>query len=287
MSRRRSVELAALLPWLGAALLWFAVIEPLRAEQSTRLNEQSLIRRSRVKAERASREAQALSARIDAAMATACTPSSEAAALRQRTVGATAGLGLAPVSLAVTGGANGGAILDAAGRRSAVRELLRRLGDPSGGGFLKTVTIRGRDDSWSVSAATGLLGSLPSGLRPAAPPCGETALPDVAPSAAPTPAPPRPRPAELVTPVRVSPVLDPGLPPVASEPAPPFTLVAFLESVGKPRVSIRLGGEIRVVSVGDRVDGWICASIDRDEGAVFTSPTQPPFVLRASRDAGR
>jgi hypothetical protein len=56
--------------------------------------------------------------------------------------------------------------------------------------------------------------------------------------------------------------------------------VAFLISKGKSRVSIRVRDEVRVVSVGDSVDGWKCASIDRDEGAVFTSPSGGRTVLK-------
>jgi hypothetical protein len=65
------------------------------------------------------------------------------------------------------------------------------------------------------------------------------------------------------------------------EPPSPFTLVGFLRSEGKSRVSVRVGGEVRVISVGESVLGWTCVSIDRDEGAVFTSPEKPRLVLRA------
>ena len=64
-------------------------------------------------------------------------------------------------------------------------------------------------------------------------------------------------------------------------PVPPFTLVAFLISNGKNRVSIRVGDEVRVISVGDSVEGWKCVSIDRDEGAVFATPENARVVLKA------
>jgi hypothetical protein len=71
------------------------------------------------------------------------------------------------------------------------------------------------------------------------------------------------------------------VPAIESEPAPPFTLVAFLISKGKSRVSLRVRDEVRVVSAGESVDGWKCVSIDSDEGAVFTSPAGRRAVLKA------
>ena len=71
------------------------------------------------------------------------------------------------------------------------------------------------------------------------------------------------------------------MPALEQAPAPPFTLVAFLISNGKSRVSIRVRDEIRVISVGDSVEGWKCVSIDRDEGAVFTTPEHGRVVLKA------
>jgi hypothetical protein len=58
-------------------------------------------------------------------------------------------------------------------------------------------------------------------------------------------------------------------------------LVAFLVAEGKSRVSIRAGGQVRVLAVGDQIDGWTCISIDRDEGAVFMSQAKGRLVLKA------
>ena len=290
MSRRLPDSVSALLPWAGAALLWFAVIEPLRAEQATRLSEQSQVRRSRVKAERTAREARALTTRIGAALAPACQASTEPADLRQRTVAATASLNLAPVSLAVTGGAEGGASIDAAGSREASRELLRRLGDPASGGFLRSVTIRGTAGRWNVSAASGLLRPFPAGIGPAAAACRSDPFPGSRPAETPeTPSPPprTPRlPKEASAPISLPAETAPFLA-GPEPPPPPFTLVAFIESEGQRRVSVRVGGVIRVVSVGDSIDGWSCVSIDRDEGAVFTSLTQGRLVLKGTGSAAR
>jgi hypothetical protein len=287
MNRRLPDVVASFLPWFGAALMWVAVIEPLRAEKASRLSEQSHVRRSRVKAERTAREAQALTARMQAALAAACQASTEPAALRQRTVAATTSLNLAPVSLTVTGGADGGATIDAAGSRQASRELLRRLGDPASGAFLRSATIRGSDDRWSVSAVTGLLGPFPAGIGLASAPCG--GVPSSEPPPLETPTPPG---RERGSPQRTTPPL--SLPtetapqPALPEPTPPpFTLVAFIESEGKCRVSVQVRGQVRVVSVGERIDGWSCVSIDRDEGAVFTSLTQGRLVLKGTSGAGR
>lgn len=288
MIRRLPDELAALVPWVGAALLWFVVIEPLRAEQATRLLEQTQVRRGRLKAERTARDAQALAARIDAAMAGACQASAEPAELRQRVVRATAALNLAPVSLSVTGGPEGGAAIDAAGSRRAVRELLRRLGDPASGGFLRSATIREKGETWSVSVTTGLIGPFPQGMGPAPSACAAASPPqEPPPTETPAPSLSRPRPPTVATP-RLSPRDEPVFAPVVPEPTPPpFTLVAFLEAEGKRRVSVRVGAEIRVISVGDRIDAWTCVAIDRDEGAVFTSSTGGRLVLKAGNDAGR
>lgn len=70
-------------------------------------------------------------------------------------------------------------------------------------------------------------------------------------------------------------------PAIDQAPAPPFALVAFLVSAGKGRVSIRVRDEVRVIAPGDVVDGWTCVSIDRDDGAVFTSPLRGRVVLKA------
>jgi len=71
------------------------------------------------------------------------------------------------------------------------------------------------------------------------------------------------------------------MPAIEAPEAPPFTLVGFLLSKGKSRVSIRVRDEVRVVAAGDTVEGWKCVSIDRDEGAVFTSPLRSQVVLKA------
>jgi hypothetical protein len=57
--------------------------------------------------------------------------------------------------------------------------------------------------------------------------------------------------------------------------------VAFLISNGRSSVSVRIDDQVRVVSVGGQVDGWTCVSIDRDEGAVFVSPSGARLVLKA------
>jgi|CXWL01.1.fsa_nt_gi hypothetical protein len=288
MSRRLPEGLAALLPWFGAALMWFAVIGPLRAEKATRLSEQSQVRRAKVKAERTAREAQSLTTRINTAMPGACQASTEPASLRERTIAATTSLNLAPVSLTVTGGADGGASIDAAGSRRASRELLRRLGDPAFGGFLRSVTIRERGDQWSLSAATGLLGRFPAGIGPASAACGEVPFSEPPPLETLTPPSQERWSPEVATPAAISlPSETEPLLAAAEAPPPPFILVAFIESEGKRRVSVRVGGEIRVVSVGDTIDGWSCVSIDRDEGAAFTSLTRGRFVLKGTSGAGR
>ena len=45
----------------------------------------------------------------------------------------------------------------------------------------------------------------------------------------------------------------------------------------------RLGDEVRVVSVGDRIEGWTCLSIDRDEGALFSRLPAQQIALRAAQ----
>ena len=281
MKRRMGREVRAVLPWLAAALAWFGLVAPMRADQENRLNQQSRVRRERLKAERALRESQALRERIADALAKVCRASPDPAALRQRTVAAAAGLPLAPFALTVTGGPEGGATVEATASRNAARELLRRLGDPARGSFLRSVAIREKGGSLSVSATTGLFASFPAGILPAPAPCSGVADPAAAsaepeaPRAAPRPVSPAPRVRPTPPPAPV-----PSIPAAAEPaPAPPFTLVAFLSAEGKARVSIRVRDEIRVVSVGESVDGWKCASIDRDEGAVFISP-QGRVVLK-------
>ncbi len=278
----------AALPWLAAGVLWFGLIAPMRADQETLLGEQGRIRRDRVKTDRLVRETKSLGARAAAALGSACRASTDPAMLRQRVVAATARLELSPFALSVTGGPAGGALIEAEGPRSDVQELLRRLGDPSQGGFLRTVTVRQKGSRWNASVATGLVGPPPAGLLPPIPACG--ASPDVPPSEIPLESPgASPALPEDVRAARPSPPI-PILPPVfvpAPEPSAPFTLVAFLHSDGKSRVSLRAGSEVRIVAAGDLLLGWTCVSIDRDEGAVFTSPEGERIVLQATGGARR
>lgn len=279
----------AALPWLAAGVLWFGLIVPMRADQETLLGEQGRIRRDRVKTDRSARETKAKGVRAAAALGSACRASTDPAMLRQRVVAATAGLDLSPFALSVTGGLAGGALIEAEGPRSDVQELLRRLGDPSRGGFLRTVTVRQTGSRWNASAATGFVGPAPSGLLPPIPACG--ASPDVPPAQIPLESshgasPPMPRDVRASRPSPPMPILPPVFVP-APEPEAPFTLVAFLHSDGKSRVSLRTGSEVRIVAVGDLLLGWTCVSIDRDEGALFTSPEGERFVLQATGGAGR
>ena len=133
------LEGIAALPWLAAGVLWFGLIVPMRAEQETLLGEQSRIRRDRVETDRSARETRVLGARAAAALGSACRASTDPAMLRQRAVAATAGLDLSPFTLSVTGGPAGGTLIETTGPRSDVQELLRRLGDPARGGFLRSV----------------------------------------------------------------------------------------------------------------------------------------------------
>ena len=276
-------ETAAILPWVGAALLWFGVVAPMRADQENRLSQQSRTRRDRLKAEHAVGETAALRERLGRVLGRACRTSSDPAALRQRSVAATAGLSLSPFTLSVTGGADGGALVEASATRGSALELTRRLGDPSRGGFLRSVILRDKGARWTVSAATGVLESVPADILPVPPFC--SSVPDPGPAEPGTDAPrpkasPRPdRPPGSTTPAASSLALVAPTP--EPPPTPPFTLVAFLNSEGRPRVSIRVRDEVRVVSVGESVDGWACLSIDRDEGATFRSPANVRVVLKA------
>ncbi len=284
MNRWLGREAAAVLPWLGAAFLWFGVIAPMRADLQNRLVEQGRVRRDRVKADRLSREARSLRARVGEALGAACRSSADPAALRQRTVAATSGLSLAPFTLSVTGGPDAGAVIEAEGSRSAVQELLRRLGDPARGGFLRSTTIRDKGVRWSVSSTTGVLESFLDAIVPPGPSCSDLSDPGPA-EAASEPAGVRSRPG--TTQPRAPSGQRPGLVSVAPSPeptpVPPLTLVAFLMSEGRSRVSVRVGDQVRVVGVGGQVDGWTCVSIDRDEGAVFTSPGKGRLVLKAAQ----
>ncbi len=283
MRGRPSREVLALLPWLAAAVVWFGVVSPMRADQENRLNQQSRIRRERVKAERELRAAETLRARIARALATACRASSDPAALRQRTVAAGAGLPLSPFSLTVTGGPDGGATVDASGPRALALELLRRLGDPARGGFLRGASVRDRGGNWGVSAATGVFESFPGGILPAPSVCAGASEPPPA-EASPEIRAPRPAPGPgplRKAPPSATPETAAPMPVIERAPDPPFTLVAFLISKGKSRVSIRVRDEVRVISVGDSVEDWKCVSIDSDEGAVFTTPGHGRVVLKA------
>ena len=280
MRRRFSREVAAVLPWLLAGLVWFGVIPSMRAAQEDRLAQQARVRRDRLNSDRAARDAQALRTRIGTALGSACRASADPAALRQRTVAATSDLALSPVTLAVTGGPDGGAQVDAEGSRSAVLELVRRLGDPGRGGFLRLLTLREKDGRWSVSASTGVFQSFPGGIVGARPYCSDVPDPGAAEGARPAPPPGRPK----LAATRSAPSA--GKPPAplpapTAGPSPPLTLVAFLLAEGTSRVSIRAGGQVRVIAVGDQVDGWTCISIDRDEGAVFMSLARERLVLKA------
>ncbi len=284
MKRGLNREVAAVLPWLGAAFLWFGVIAPLRADQENRLLEQGRVRRDRVKADRSAREVLSLLTRVGRALGAACRASADPAALRQRTVAATSGLSLSPFTLSVTGGPDAGAVIEAEGSRDAVEELLRRLGDPARGGFLRSTTIREKGARWSVSSTTGVLESFPGGIVPPRPSCSD--LSDPGPTeAAPEPTRVRPRhgPTQLLAPSGQPPDPVSVAPSPEPTPAPPFTLVAFLMSERRSRVSVRVGDQVRIVAVGDQVDGWRCVSIDRDEGAVFTSPSAGRLVLKAGQ----
>lgn len=283
MRHRLSPELAAVLPWVGAAFLWFGVIAPMRADQENRLAQQGRIRRDRLKSDRAVRELQSLSARMGAAIDSACRASPAPAALRQRAVAATAGLSLSPFALSVSSGPEGGALVEAEGARGDVQELLRRLGDPARGGFLRSVAVRDTGARWRVSLTTGVLESFPNGI--VSPPANCAGAFDPGPIGSPpestkTTVRPKSGAARPLTPPARG-LETTAAPSSAPASAPPFTLVAFLMAEGKSRVSLRVGDQIRVVSVGDQVDGWKCVSIDRDEGAVFMSPVQGRLILKA------
>jgi len=281
MAPRLSREAAALLPWVGAAFLWFGIVAPMRADGENRLAQQSRIRRDRLKAERSVRDAAVLRERLARALAAACRASSDPAALRQRTVAATSGLSLSPFALSVTGGSEGGAVVEASGPRESALELLKRLGDPARGGFLRSAVLRDKGARWNLSATTGVLESFPEGLIPAPALCSFLSDPASSePSAPKGPAHPvRMRP----TPPSASAGPSPQatlMPSAGAAAEPPFALVAFLSSMGRSRVSIRIGDEVRVVSVGESAFGWTCLAIDRDEGAVFRSHSNVRVVLK-------
>lgn len=277
MRRVLSREAAALVPWIIAGFVWFGWIGPMRVDQAGRLSLQSQSRRDRLKADRASKIAAIQKRRVSTALAATCRASPDPAALRQRAVAASAGLPLSPLALSVVGGPGGGATVDAEGSKGAILELLRRLGDPARGGFLRAVALRQRSGRWNVSSTTGVLDVVPPGLVTSLMPCdGVGELPSLEPSPAPTPA-------SIVQVIRrrAPPLPDVMLPTPEPIVEPPFSLIGFLSSGGRVRVSIRARDQVRVLSAGDVVDGWRCASVDRDEGAVFTSPDGKRLVLKA------
>ncbi len=277
---------AALLPWIGALGVWLVLIQPMRATQATRREEQGRIRRYRLKVSRGERETQGLRSRIGAALGNACRASADPAVLRQRMVSATAGLSLSPFALSVSGGPGGGASVEAQGTRSAVLTLTSRLGDAAKGSFLRSVLVRDLGPRWGVTLSTGVLDSFPPGGLGTPAVCSVESGPmiDAPPTPPPTPVqPPKPPPAMA----RHSPLPGPAttLSPFLSEPTlpPPFTLIGFLSSGKTLRVSVRAGEEVRVVSAGDQVMGWTCVSIDRDEGAVFISASGARVTLGVIR----
>ena len=272
----------SVMPWLGAALLWFALIAPMRSDQESRLAGQERLRREGLSAEQSLREIQSLRVRVARALSSACLALSDPAALRQRSVAATAGLALSAFNLSVTGGTGGGAGVEAAGTHGVLTELLRRLNDPARGGFLRSASLRNSGGRWSLSAGTGVLDTFPGRIMPSPGPCPlapDPAAPDGEPARQAVP-PPRSghavgRSVPTPAPESTTPASD-----FAPAPTPPFTLVAFLSAPGQNRVSVAVRGEVRVVSVGDRIEGWTCVSIDRDEGAVFTSASGERLLLK-------
>ncbi len=274
---------APVLPWLGAAVVWFALIAPMRADQESRLARQGRVRRDRLGAEQALSETQSLRARVARALDSACLVTSDPAALRQRSVAATAGLALSPFVLSVTGGGAGGATVEAAGTYGVVTELLRRLNDPGRGAFLRSASLRNNGGRWSLSASTGALDTFPGLILPSPRPCADAPDPEAPDEVGANPAarPPRPGPAAGRSVPTLAAEPRPTVSEVAPALAPPFTLVAFLTAPGKSRVSVAVRGEVRVLSVGDQVEEWTCVSIDRDEGAIFRSESGERLLLKA------
>ena len=274
----------AILPWAMALLVWI-VVAPSGSGFEDKLALQSRARRERRGADRATAQIAALSARIDRALASACRPVAEAAALRQRAIAATRGLSLSAFSLSVQGGGapGGGAAVEASGPRVSILRLVERLGDPSSGSFLRTVTLRDTDSGVSASIGTGMFEPISSrsAWRRDLPPCSnepEAASDEPTPSPAPTssPIPRRPR----SEPPVIVPTPEASMPPAAPE--APFTLVGFVGSGARLRVSVKLADEVRIVSPGEVIEGWRCVSIDPTEGAVFESPSGR-VVLRPAR----
>jgi len=71
--------------------------------------------------------------------------------------------------------------------------------------------------------------------------------------------------------------------PLLPPPEPPFALVGFLSAEGRASVSLSVRSEVRVVTVGDTVEGWTCVSIDRDQGVMFTSASGGRLVLKPGK----
>jgi hypothetical protein len=276
-----SREGKAVLPWVFALLVWFLIVQPLREAEGTRLSEQSAVRRERLQADRATREADTLRRRITNALGASCRASDDPAVVRQRVVSSIAGLGVSRFTLSVNGGSDAGASVEAEGARGAIMELTARLGDPARGSFLKSFFGRESGARFAASVTTGVLSSAPAGLL-STPECGTLHDPVPVPSKTPPPTPPSsgtPRTtvrAPSFTPTPAVPVEAPAAP------APPFTVVGFLVSEGKARVSVRVLDEVRVLSVGEEFSGWRCLSIDQDEGAVFVSPAGDRVTLKPS-----
>ena len=283
-SRPLGREAMAILPWLGAVILWLGAIAPMRADQATRLTEQSRLRRERLKVERIEREVRSLQVRVDAALGAACQASSDPTLIRERAVASAVGLSLSPLALSVTGSPTAGAVVEAEGSRSAVMQVLARLGDPVRGGFLRAASMRDKGSRWAVTAMTGVIEALPAGLETASSRCapGMQAVELTTPTGPAVTSKPLSRPRTQTRPLVAPPEasIAPPLKEPEPAPAPPFSFVAFLTAEGKSRVSLRVDGQIRVVSVGDTVGGWRCVSVDRDEGAVFVSGSGARLVLK-------
>jgi hypothetical protein len=276
-----SREGQAVLPWVSAFLVWFVFVQPLREAYGTRLSEQAAVRRQRLQVDRAAREADALRSRIGKALGGSCRASDDPAVLRQRIVSSTAGLRVSHFALSVNGGAGGGASVEAEGAQATVMELTARLGDPGRGGFLRSFLGRDLGSRFAVSITTGVLSAAPSGFL-SKEACEALRESPPGPSSTPSPAPSRegmPPTAIRTPPATPAPVVHVEAP---SAPTPPFTVVGFLVSEGKRRVSVRMLDEVRVLSVGEVFSGWRCQSIDPDEGAVFVSATGDRAILRAS-----
>lgn len=275
-------ELTVLAPWLLAALVWFGLLAPLRADRDGLLRDQARIRRDRLRAEVKAKELEGVKARVSKAFEGACRAPGDPASLRRRLVVQSRGLPLSRFALAVSGP---GASIDAEGSATAVAELARAIGDPRQGLFLRSVSLTQRSGASALSAVVSPL--------PAAPPlkalptlglCGEgppvsVAVPTPAPSASPR-GPRRPAGAQAVRP-SPPPATPPDLvpTPAPTPEAPPFSVVAYLMSAGRSRVTVKFGGEVKLVSPGESLAGWRCVSIDRNDGAVFESPSGARVTL--------